>query len=97
MSLRLFTARSMEPASILAWSPDSSSTFEPFEKNSGAPHSATSTCANSWQSTLWYDWHIEASESELAEVPLKTKNTSQSVSNTSRIRSVALCVHESFP
>jgi hypothetical protein len=35
--------------------------FEPFEKNSGAPHSSVSTCEVSAQITLWYDWHSEAS------------------------------------
>ena len=69
----------------------------PFEKNSGAPHSSVSTCAVWWQMMLWYDWHIEASDSELAAVPLKTKNTSQSVSNVSRSRSDARVVHASSP
>ena len=40
---------------------------------------------------------IEASESELAAVPPNTKNTSQSVSNTSRSRFDALDVHSSSP
>jgi len=46
---------------------------------------------------LWYDWQSDASESELADVPLKTKNTSQLVSNTSRTRLEALAVQVSSP
>jgi hypothetical protein len=61
----------------------------PFEKNSGAPHSSVSTWAVSWQRIEWYDWQSDASASEFAEVPLKTKKTSQSVSNVSRRRSAA--------
>ena len=56
----------------------------PLEKNSAAPHSSVSTWALSWQTMLWYDWQREASARELAAVPLKTKKTSQSVSNSSR-------------
>ncbi len=40
---------------------------------------------------------MDASESELAAVPLNTKNTSQFVSNRSRIRLVALAVQASSP
>ena len=69
----------------------------PFEKNSGAPHSSVSMCAVRWQMTLWYDWHSAARASALAAVPLKTKNTSQSVSNSSRMRSQARAVHGSSP
>jgi hypothetical protein len=39
----------------------------------------------------------DASDSELADVPLNTKNTSHFVSKMSRIRSDALCVQVSSP
>src|SRR2546430_14447098 len=97
MSVRLLTARSMDFGSIFPPAPGSSKTFVPLAKNSGAPHSDPSTCAISWQRMLWYDWQSEASESELAEVPLKTKNTSQLVSKTSRIKLAALSVQVSSP
>src|SRR6266403_945028 len=97
MSVRLLTAFSMDLASTFECAPGSSSTFVPFANNSGAPHSAASTCANSWHRTLWYDWQREASESEFAAVPLKTKNTSHFVSKTSRIRFEALSVQVSLP
>src|SRR5437773_7965035 len=97
MSVRFTHACSIAFGSILPSAPSSSRTFVPLAKNSGAPHSATSTCASSWQSKLWYDWQSEANESELAEVPLKTKKTSQLVSKTSRIRFEAFAVQESFP
>ena len=42
--------------------------MEPFEKNSGAPHSSVSTCDESQQITPWYDWQSEASASEFAAV-----------------------------
>ena len=74
-------------ASSFPWGPASVSTFVPFEKNSGAPHSSVSTCAVSWQRIEWYDWHVDASASEFAAVPLNAKKTSQSVSKISRRRS----------
>ena len=69
----------------------------PLEKNSGAPHSSVSTCAISWQRIAWYDWHMAAKASELAAVPLKTKNTSAWHSKISRIRLQARAVHGSSP
>ena len=69
----------------------------PLEKNSGAPHSSVSTWATSWQRIAWYDWHIAASASELAAVPLNTKNTSAGHSNIWRIRSQARSVQGSSP
>ncbi|CAH0441904.1 hypothetical protein LMG9673_02715 [Ralstonia pseudosolanacearum] len=77
--------------------PAAVSSLEPLEKNSGPPHSSVSMCASSWQMTEWYDWHSADSASELAAVPLKTKKTSQSVSNRSRMRSHTRCVQESSP
>src|SRR5438445_7397971 len=97
MSVRLLTARSIDFASIFPFSPESNKTFVPLAKNSGAPHSATSTCASSWQRILWYDWQSEARERELAAVPLKTKNTSHLVSKTSRIKLEAFSVQVSLP
>src|SRR5262249_10386379 len=81
----------------LPLSPESIRTLVPFAKNSGAPHSETSTCAISWQRMLWYGWQSDASDSELADVPLNTKNTSHFVSKTSRMRSDAFAVHASSP
>ena len=46
---------------------------------------------------LWYGWQSDASDIELADVPLNTKNTSHFVSKTSRMRSDAFAVHASFP
>ena len=69
----------------------------PLEKNSGAPHSSVSTWASSWHTIAWYDWQRAARASELAAVPLNTKNTSAGCSNTSRINSQARAVQASLP
>src|SRR5437588_12490663 len=97
MSVRLLTAFSIDLGSILPLAPGNRSTLVPLAKNSGAPHSEPSTWAISWHKMLWYDWHREASERELAEVPLKTKKTSQSRSKTSRSKLDALSVQQSSP
>ncbi len=81
----------------LPWRCGAASSFEPLEKNSGAPHSSVSTCEASLHTTAWYDWHSAASAMELAAVPLKTKNTSASASNSVRSRSQTWCVASSLP
>src|SRR5215213_1742183 len=97
MSVRFLTMRSTLDGSIFPFSPGTSSILVPLEKNSGAPHSSVSTCATSVQRMEGYDWHNDASESEFAAVPLKTKNTSQLVSKTSRTRLEASSVQRSSP
>src|SRR5262249_12318741 len=67
MSVRRVTARSIAAGSIFPFSPGGSRTFVPFAKNSGAPHSETSTCAISWQRMLWYGWQRDGSDNEIAE------------------------------
>ncbi|MNS44936.1 hypothetical protein D3C71_1767930 [compost metagenome] len=97
MSVRRVTSASTASAVSLPLTPGAVSSLEPFEKNSGPPHSSVSMCASSWQITEWYDWHSDDSASELAAVPLNTKKTSQSVWNRLRMRSQTCWVQESSP
>src|SRR6266567_5616955 len=97
MSWRLVASSWMESGVILPSSECATRSFDPLEKNSGAPHSSVSTCEVSAQITPWYAWQSEASASEFAAVPLKTKKMSQSVSNNARKALDARSVHGSSP
>src|SRR5258708_1625220 len=97
MSWGLVASSLIEAGVILPSCELATRSLEPFEKNSGAPHSSVSTWEVSAQITPWYDWQSEASASEFAAVPLKTKKTSQSVSKSARNAFDARSVHGSSP
>src|SRR5687767_5490884 len=71
--------------------------FAPPLKNSVAPHSSTLTCANAWQITASVLRQMADRPSAFAAVPLKTRNTSASASNTRRMASFARSVQASRP
>jgi hypothetical protein len=73
------------------------SSLAPPLMNSGAPHSSTLMCAIAWQTIASVLRQIAASASELAAVPLNTKNTSHAVSNNCAIASLAARVQSSAP
>ena len=72
-------------------------TRRPPDRNSGAPASSQAMCATSWQSTMPAGFITEASDSELAAVPVATKKTETSCSNTSENQSTATRVWSSAP
>ena len=76
--------RGSPPASACRPADGAISSFEPLEKNSGAPHSSVSTWPTRSRSRCGRTGTATARASELAAVPLKAKNTSQSVSNSAR-------------
>jgi hypothetical protein len=66
-------------------------------KKPGAPHSSTLMCALALHTIASLLRAIAARPSELAAVPVNTKNTSHSVSKSSRIALTAAAVQSSPP